>query len=195
MRRVTQLTAALALSLAIGACAGDNNPDTPRTTGTGGTVGTAGTPDADRGFVEDQLALGTAEIELGRLAQQRGQHADVKEFGAVMVEHHQKAADELRPIANQFTTGEAAARTPDAGDHKDLMEELSSLSGRDFDRKYIQEMIDDHEEGIDDLEGKAENASSPEVKAWAAKTLPTMRQHLERARTIKETLDRAGESQ
>jgi putative membrane protein len=183
------------LSFVVAACAGDNNPDTPRTTGTGGTVGTAGTPDADRGFVEDQLALGTAEIELGRLAQQRGQHADVKEFGAVMVEHHQKAADELRPIASQFTTGEAAAGTPDAGDHKDLMEELSSLSGRDFDRKYIQEMIDDHEEGIDDLEGKAENASSPEVKAWAAKTLPTMRQHLERARTIKETLDRAGESQ
>jgi putative membrane protein len=53
-------------------------------------------------------------------------------------------------------------------------------------------MIDDHQEGIDDLEGKAENAADPDVKAWAARALPTMRQHLERARSIKETLDRAG---
>jgi putative membrane protein len=188
---VIQLTGVLALSCALGACAGDNNPDTPRTTGTGGSVGTAGTADADRGFVEEQLAMGTAEIELGRLAQERGQHADVKEFGAMMVEQHQKAADELRPIANKFTTGEAPARTPEADDHKELLDELSGLTGRDFDKKYIQEMIDDHQEGIDDLESKAENAASPEVKSWAAKALPTMRQHLERARAIKETLDQA----
>jgi putative membrane protein len=192
MKRLIQSTAALALAIAVSACAGDTTPDNTRATGTGGTVGTSGDIAADRDFLEEQLAMGSAEIELGRLAQQRAQHADVKEFGAMMVQHHQTAAEELRPIASRAAGGQAPAQTADLDDHKDLMEELSQLSGADFDKKYIQEMIDDHQEGIDDLEGKAENAADPDVKAWAARTLPTMRQHLERAKSIKETLDRAG---
>ena len=113
-----------------------------------------------------------------------------------MVQDHQMAAEELKPIAARANTGrEAAARTDDADDHREDFEELSKLSGREFDRKYIEEMIDDHEEGIADVERKAENASDPDVKAWASKTLPKMRQHLERAKSIKETLDRAGDQQ
>jgi putative membrane protein len=192
MKRVMHSTAALALAVLVGACAGDANPDKTRATGTGGAVGTSGDIAADRDFLEGQLAMGTAEIELGRLAQQRAQHADVKEFGTMMVQHHQMAADELKPIASKATAGEAPAPTAGPDDHKELLEELAQLSGPDFDKKYIQEMIDDHQEGIDDLEAKAENAANPDVRAWAAKTLPTMRQHLERARAIKETLDRAG---
>lgn len=49
--------------------------------------------------------MGTAEIELGRLAQQRGTHAEVKEFGAPMVRDHQIAAEELKPIAARANTG------------------------------------------------------------------------------------------
>jgi putative membrane protein len=191
MKRLIQSTAALALAIVVGACAGDTTPDETTATGTGGTVGTSGDIAADRDFLEEQLAMGTAEIELGRLAQQRAQHADVKEFGAMMVQHHQTAAEELRPIASRAAGGQAP-QAADLDDHRDLMEELSQLSGADFDKKYIQEMIDDHQEGIGDLEGKAENAADPDVKAWAARALPTMREHLERAKSIKETLDRAG---
>lgn len=188
MKRLIQFTAAVAMAAAVSAC--DNTPDANRTTGTGGTVGTTGSMAADREFVEEQIAMGTAEIELGRLAQERGTHADVKEFGAMMVRDHQAAGDELKPIAAKVNTGETAARNTDRDEHQEELEELSKLSGKDFDRKYIEEMIDDHEEGIKDLEGKAENAASPEVKQWASKTLPKMREHLERARTIKQTLDR-----
>jgi len=192
MKRVMQSMAALALAVGLSACAGDTTPDATRTTGTGGTVGTTGDINADRGFLEEQLAMGTAEVELGRLAQERAQHADVKEFGAMMVRDHQMAADELRPIASKVTTGQPPAATADYGDHKELMEDLSKLSGLEFDRKYIEEMINDHQEGVDDLQDKSENAANPDVKQWAAKRLPAMRQHLERARSIKETLDRAG---
>ena len=195
MKRVINLTAALAMAVAVTACAGDDARDTdkPAATGTGGTVaGTTGTFEADRSFLEEQLAMGTAEIELGRLAQKRAQHADVKEFAAMMVRDHQEASEELKPLAAKATTGQSTAQTATHDDHKDLIDDLSKLSGREFDRKYIDEMIDDHQEGINDLEGKAENASHPDVKQWAAKTLPTMRQHLERAKAIKQTLDRAG---
>lgn len=195
MKRLMQFTAAVAMAAAVSACAGDTVPDANNpATGTGtGAVGTTGNLDADREFLEEQMAIGTAEIELGRLAQQRGSHADVKEFGAMMVRDHQTAGEALRPIVAQVnTTGRTAARTDAHDDVRDKVEELSKLSGHDFDRKYIDEMIEDHEDLIGDLEGKAESASAhADVKAWAARTLPTVRQHLERAKAIKETLDRA----
>lgn len=194
MKRMMQFSAALVMAAAVTACAGDDarENDTPAT-GTGGAVtGTTGTLDGDRDFVEEHLAMGHAEVELGRLAEERATHADVKEFAAMMVREHQAAGEELKRIAS----GAAASTTTPMRNEVDeelaeLREEMSKLTGRDFDRRYIDEMIEDHEDAIDDLENKAERASHPEVKAWAAKTLPSVRQHLERAKSIKETLDRA----
>jgi putative membrane protein len=156
-------------------------------------VGTSGSVNADRDFVEEQLAMGTAEVELGRLAQQRATHADVKEFAAMMVRDHQMAADELRPIAARVNTGRETAGSGDHTEHRDLMEDLAELSGREFDRKYMEEMIDDHEKGVRELERRAENAADADVKQWASRTLPKMRERLERAKSVKETLDRAGD--
>ena len=199
MKRLTQFTAALAVAFAVTACAGDDVRENENTaaTGTGGSVaGTSGTMDMDRDFVEEHLAMGNAEIELGRLAQQKATHPDVKEFGATMVRDHQMAAEELRAIAAKANTTQSPTARPDTDvteEHVDVQEELAKLTGREFDRRYIDEMIDDHQEAVNDLEGKAENASHPEVKAWASKTLPKMRQHLEQARSIKESLDRVNE--
>lgn len=214
MKRVTQFTAALTMAFALAACGGDNDVDdtTASGTGTGGTVaGTSGSFDMDRDFVEERLEAANAEIELGRLAQQKATHPEVKEFGALMVKDHQKAAEELRSIVSTAgaradrpagTSGEtgdrsiadraAGAAATLQGEARELRQELNELSGRDFDRRYIDEMIDDHEDAVEDLENKADNASHPEVKAWAAKTLPTVRQHLEQARTLKQTLENAG---
>jgi putative membrane protein len=198
MKRVMQFTAALAMALAVTACANDDTRENenPAATGTGGTVaGTSGSMDVDRDFIQEQLAAGNAEVELGRLAQEKGTHPDVKEFGATMVRDHQMAGNELEQIATKANVDRSAERTGPLGqrdEHMELQEELAKLTGREFDRRYIDEMIDDHQDAVEDLESKAENASHPEVKAWASKTLPKVRQHLERARAIKETLDRAG---
>jgi putative membrane protein len=215
MKRVMQFTAALAMALAVTACGNDDATDRENTTasGTGGAVaGTSGSFDMDRDFVEEQLALGEAEIELGRLAQQKATHPDVKEYGATMVRDHQEAGQELRSIMSsagaaqaQPTDRSADDRAADAArnmgnraegagakvqdEFRDLEEELGKLSGREFDRRYIDEMIEDHEDAVDDLESKANDASHPEVKAWAAKTLPKVRQHLEQARALKQTLE------
>ena len=201
MKRMMQLSAALVMAVAVSACADEarDAADTPGATGTGGAVtGTTGTMEADREFVEEQLALGNTEIELGRMAQERGTHPDVKEFGAMMVREHQAAAQELRPIGSQLGTAAGApgtdAREEAREELTELREELAQLTGRDFDRKYIEEMIDDHEAGIRDLESRVENAANADVRTWASRTLPKMRQHLERAKSIKETLDNAGDS-
>lgn len=199
MKRVMQFTAALAMAFAMTACAGDDVRDNENATtpGGGAATGTTGTADIDRDFVQDQLAAGEAEVELSRLAQEKATHPDVKEFAAMMVRDHQSAGQDLRQIATQANaTANTAENRMESGlqeADRELREELSKLTGSDFDRRYIDEMIDDHQEAVDDLRGKAEDASHPQVKAWASKTLPTIQQHLQRAESIKETLERAGD--
>lgn len=190
MKRMIQLTAALALTVAVGACGGDSsrNEDTYAAPGTAaGTAGTTGNASVDAEFVQEQMTMGQAEIEMGRLAQQKASHADVKEFGSMMVRDHQTSGDELKQVASQTPVQNAS---PDHEEHQEFLEELRGLSGREFDRKYMERMVEDHEKGIRQLEQKAEGDANPQVKQWATKTLPTMRQHLERAKSIKDSLDR-----
>ena len=194
MKRLIQFTAALAIAVAVSACDNTRTKADDRAGSGTAATGTTGSMSAEREFVEDQLVAGNAEVELGKLAQEKGSHPDVKAFGALMVRDHQAAAADLKPIAAKLNTSQAEARTDSDNDLKDRMEDLSKLSGHDFDKKYISSMVDDHEKDVRELENKAEHATNPDVKAWAEKTLPTIRQHLERARTIKETLDHAEDS-
>lgn len=190
MKRLTQTMLALAAAASIAACAGDNNSRADdATAGATGTTGTAGTSaDLDRSWINDQLEDGDQEVRLGRLAQERGADADVRAFGALMVEKHTMAGTELKRIANRHNV---PAEDTGAKDDDDEFERLSKLSGAAFDRAYLDLMVDEHEDAIDDLQEKANNNDEhADVKEWATKTLPEVRQHLERARTLRERLDR-----
>jgi putative membrane protein len=77
---------------------------------------------------------------------------------------------------------------PDEAEHRDLEERLSTLSGAEFDREYIDAMVDDHEEAVNELE-RHTDSDNARLKQYASSTLPVVRQHLERARQIKEQLD------
>ena len=202
MKQWMRLGGVVALAVVATACAGDDARDANDTAATpaardNATAGTSGTADqrADLDFVRKHVAMGEHEIALGRLAQQKGTHPEVKRFAEMMVRDHQMAGDELKQILNQSTTGTAGdtARTGDADaeDHREKLEEMQKLSGREFDQKYIDQMVDDHQKAVDDLEDKADGSNNAAVKQWAAKTLPKVQQHLERAKTIKETLENA----
>lgn len=193
MKRFTQTMLALVAAASIAACAGDNNAKADdATAGATGTTGTAGTStDIDRSWINDQLEDGDEEVRLGRLAQERGGDADVRAFGAMMVETHTMAGTDLKRIANRHNVpaDDNAARADD--DDDDEFERLSKLSGAEFDRAYLALMVDEHEDAIDALEEKAnDDGEHADVKEWAAKTLPDVRQHLERARSLRERLDR-----
>lgn len=194
MKRWTQFALALVAAVSI-ACGGDGNRTNDRaaapapggTAGTAGTAGSAAAPDA--GFIQDQLAEGEAEIALGKLVQERAANQQVKEFGQMMVRDHQKAGAELKELASKHSI---TMERKDHGDHADVQERLAKLSGAEFDREYMKAMVDDHQDAVNEVERKAENADNPEVRQWASKTLPTLRQHLEQARQIQEKLDQQG---
>ncbi len=191
MMKWMQLPLALAMVATL-ACDRGDRPVNDTATGTGGTVGTTGTDDGlgmERGFVEDQLEDGEAEVRLGRLAQDRASNPEVRAFAEMMVRDHTKAGDELKQIASRHNL-RMDEKTGDHGDHNDLQERLAKLSGVEFDREYIDAMVDDHEKAINDVEDKTDS-NNQDVKQWATSTLPTLKQHLERAKSIQENLRNA----
>ena len=188
MNRAVQAVLGVALAATIVACSDDRANDANRNAGTAGTgaaVGTSGT--ADRDFIQDQLEDGQAEVALGKLASEKATNPEVKEFAQRMVRDHQQAGEELRQAAASANTTVNPPAEAD-GDHKDKQEELAKLSGHEFDVKYIDAMIEEHEEAVNELEKKADS-DNPQIKQWVAKTLPAVRQHLEHARQLDKKLE------
>jgi putative membrane protein len=120
---------------------------------------------------------GMAECKLGKLAESKAKHADVKAFAKHMVTDHGKANDELKSAAK-----EAGVKLPDdcSAEQKSAYEALDKLSGEAFDRKYMDEMVKGHEKAVDAI-GKESSDGTGSLKAWADKTLPTIKEHKKEA--------------
>jgi len=125
------------------------------------------------------------EVQLGDAAQQLAAGSRVKEFGNMMVRDHSKANDELKTLAvsKNITLPDSVGE-----EHKKHIDDLKKKKGVDFDKAYINMMVDDHKEDIDMFEKAANNLKDADLKAFAARTLPTLRAHLDSAQTIQETM-------
>jgi len=184
----------LGLAASIVACNNNGANDRNNTAGstpardTGAAVGTAGA-NADRDWIQDQLEDGQAEIQLAKLASERATHPQVKQFAQMMIKDHTAAGNELKQAASAANVQINPPAELD-NDHKDAQEDLAKLSGRDFDRKYIDTMVDEHQEAVNELEKKAD-ADNMQVREWASKTLPKVRQHLDQAKQIQQSLNQA----
>lgn len=170
---------------------------TSRDPGSAATMARANNADDDRAFVEKMGQVNLAEVKLGQLAAQHAANAQVKQFARRMVTDHEKANAELKQIASKM-----AVQIPAALDakHQELSDRLSKLKGAEFDKEYMQAMVNGHEEVARDLERHADSSARPgdrsvgtsgaadqthaSVTGWASKTLPDVRQHLEQAKQI-----------
>jgi putative membrane protein len=144
----------------------------------------AGASDDDKHFVEDALKGGMAEVELGRLASQKGASDDVKMFGQKMVEDHTKLGEKMKAVAAEI--GVKAPDTVSAGGMA-TKAKLEVLSGKSFDDAYISAMVKDHEEDLQAFKNEAANGSSPEVKRAAHQGEMVVSEHLEMIRKIAQT--------
>jgi putative membrane protein len=136
---------------------------------------------ADRQFVLEAAMGGMMEVKAGDVASDRAANAAVKEFGQRMVRDHGKANVELTQLATQV--GVQLPKELDAK-HAATVERLTALSGAQFDQAYMRLMVEDHVKDVAAFQTEAEKGSEPRVKAWAAKTLPTLKEHLAMAREV-----------
>jgi len=140
---------------------------------------------ADRKFVEKLADDGMAEVELGKLAQQRASSDSVKQFGARMVEDHGRANDELKTIATSKGMTMPATMSKD---HQKDLDKLGKLSGADFDHEYVKHMVAGHEKAVSALQREAKSGKDTELKSFASRTLPTVQDHLHAAQSLDESL-------
>jgi putative membrane protein len=146
------------------------------------------TTDSPEDFMKEAAGGGLAEVELGKLAATKAQNAEVKSFGQMMVTDHTKANTELKSLAAKKNV----TLPTDPGSHKSTMDDLKGLKGADFDEAYVDQMVDDHETDVAAFQQQADNSSDPDVKAFAAKTLPVLKTHLEKIRSIQSKLQQQG---
>jgi putative membrane protein len=125
----------------------------------------------DRDFMMTAAKGGMMEVHMGQMAQQMGQSADVKRIGARMVADHTKTNNELMTLATA------------KGVKLDTRHKMSKMDNANFDQQYLAEMLKDHQKDIAEFQREAQNGMDPDVKRFAAKTLPTLQQHLQMVQT------------
>lgn len=148
-------------------------------------VATAQAADDSTRFLSETAAGGIAEVQFANFARERAGRGDVKELARRIMRDHVQANEQVKALASQ--KGAPIPGETDAA-HKREAARLAKLEGREFDRAYIDAMVKDHRRDIKEFEKQARGAKDAEIKAFAAQTLPTLRQHLEHARHIQRDL-------
>jgi putative membrane protein len=144
-------------------------------------VNAAELPTADMEFVKQATSASTAEVELGKLGVEKASDQTVRQFAQRMVDDHGKANEELTKILGEKQVEIPKDLPPDSTAAK---EQLSALTGADFDREFMAHMVSGHEKAVELFSTQADSGEDPDLKQFAEKTLPTVRDHLQRAQQI-----------
>jgi putative membrane protein len=146
---------------------------------------TAGVSDADRTFADTAARMGMAEVQLATNVSNRAQTQEVRSFAQRMITDHNRSNQELTALAAQKRIDPPADLDPK---HKELDTRLASLTGPELDRAYMQAMVEDHATAVAAFESAAAQVTDPDLKAFAAKTLPVLHDHHRQAQEILGTL-------
>ncbi len=138
-------------------------------------------------FVEKAGAGGLAEVEMGELGMQKATSGQVKAFAKRVVTDHTKANEQLVTAIKGKGLEVPSSRS---ATHKAMMDSLrEAKAGKEFDRDYMEQMVQDHQSDIALFETAADDTKLDAVlRAYAKNTLPTLRDHLKQAQTIESKL-------
>jgi putative membrane protein len=134
---------------------------------------------ADRAFIQDAIQGDLAEVQVGKLAQERGESEQVKQFGQRLERDHGANLEKAKPLAESM--GVTLPTAPNA-EQKATYDELSGLSGVQFDRQFAKKMVQDHKKDIKAFEHATRGTGT--TADFAKQTLPTLREHLKIARSL-----------
>ena len=136
---------------------------------------------SDATFMTEAARGGLAEVEMGQLAQRNGRSPAVKRFGQTMVSQHGRSNQEMMALAQQK---QITPPSSIGAEHQSVYDDLSKLRGAAFDRAYAQAMVRDHQEDLRAYQEEAANGTDPDVKAFAARQVPTLQEHLRMAQRL-----------
>ena len=138
--------------------------------------------DNTKDFANKATTGGMEEVELGKLAQQKSSSPQVKDFGKMMVEDHTLLNNNFKTIASKKSMDLPTSMTDDQ--RKDI-DNLSKKSGKDFDKAYVDMMVEDHKKDISDFKDAQAKVADNDIKDFITNTLPTLQKHLNAIQAIK----------
>lgn len=157
----------------------DNSQNMPSDTNNGNSNSKTGNSNE---FASKAAIGGMTEVELGKLAQSNSKNKDIIDYGKMLEKDHSDANDKLRSIAASENISLPTAMDEEHSMH---VSDMRAKSGNDFDKAFIAMMLDDHEKDIAEFKTAASSNPNEKIKDFAAKTLPTLQKHLDRAKAIK----------
>ena len=142
---------------------------------------------AAKEFVEQAGTSGLAEVEMGELGATKATNGQVKAFAKRIVADHTKANEELVTASKGKGVQVPSSRT---STHKATIEKFQQQeAGKEFDRDYMQQMIEDHKADVELFETAADDQQLDlDLRSYAKRILPTLRDHLKQAQTIQSKL-------
>jgi putative membrane protein len=155
------------------------NPANKATSGQAGTAASQKLSKADQTFLKEAIQGDMAEVQMGQLAQQKGQSEDVKQFGQMLQQDHGQHLQKAQQIAQQ--NGMTPPTEPSA-EAKKMHDKLSKMSGAQFDRAFAKDMVADHKKDIAKYQKEAKGKGS--LAQFAQETIPTLQKHLQTAQQI-----------
>ncbi len=132
-------------------------------------------------FTTKAATGGMMEVQLGQIAQTKAVDPRVRNFASMMVQDHSAANNELKKLAASKHID--LPGTLSADDEKKISD-LNKKTGKDFDKAYMNMMLDDHKKDIDEFEKAGKNLTDQDLKNFAVQTLPTLQKHLDSAKAI-----------
>jgi putative membrane protein len=150
----------------------------------GGPSGDAAQKPSTPEFVKKVAISDMFEIESSKLALSKQPDGDTKPFAEKMVRDHQKTSSELKGLID---SGKVKATIPTALDseHQKMLDDLNSKNGKDFDQSYDRIQVKAHQDAVSLFDAYSKGGDDPELKKWAAKTLPNLKEHLSMAQKLK----------
>jgi putative membrane protein len=130
-------------------------------------------------FLNEAIEGNSSEIALAEIAQRKAQNSQVKQLASMIHKDHEKANKQLKPIAQAH--GVSINETLDSKDHSTL-ERFQKLSGTEFDKAYVTDMLKDHQKDIGKYQTAARTLQETDLKNYAQNTLPTLQKHLQHAK-------------
>jgi putative membrane protein len=197
MHRHLPVVATIAVALSAAACSPKQNetegaatPAEQAATPSANPAATIPTP-ADETAAPDFVAKAAAsdmyEIQAARMAQERAKAPAVKQFAAMMVKDHTQSTNDLKAAID--SSGQAL-QTPAAlpQDKQDLIDKLNKAAPADFDKTYMDQQVDAHQDTLNVLQRYAQDGDVQQLKDFAAKVAPVVQQHLDRAKAVRDEL-------
>jgi putative membrane protein len=134
----------------------------------------------DRDFLERAAQGNNGEIAMGSLVDGHAVRAEVIALGRMIAADHRSAQQQLAAIAAK----KRIALPSDLGDHQANYDALVDLQRDDFDRAFVRVMLNEHSQAIELFRGEASGGADPDLKAYAAATLPKLEAHLAHAKAL-----------